>query len=404
MFARNLLWQAMMGLVLMFWIVTGPVAASSSTPPSTQAPTQAPIQSPVQSPAPTRAQVQVTEVVTGLASPWALAFLPDRSILITEKPGSLRMLSPDGELSEPIGGTPEVEFQGQGGLLEVAVSPNFAEDRFVYLSYAESDGKASGTAVGRGRLSDDARQLTDFTVLFQQKPKLSSGHHFGGRMVFGHDGMLYVTLGEHNQRSTAQDLDKHQGTIVRIHPDGSVPSDNPFVQQAGALPEIWSYGHRNPQGLALNPWTDELWEHEHGARGGDEINIIRRGLNYGWPLATHGINYSGFAIPEAQGELVAGTEPPLLWWKRSPAISGMAFYDNSRFPQWNQSLFIGALRDRALIRLTFDGNKVVAEERLLVDRGERVRDVRSGPDGYIYVLTEAPNGALLRLAPADATK
>lgn len=382
MFSACLPRKTMVGLVLAVLPLTVPMAA--------------------QSPAPTHAKVHVTEIASGLANPWALVFLPNGSMLITEQPGDLRMLGTDGVLSEPIEGVPDVETRGQGGLLEVALSPNFSDDRFVYLSYAESDGRTSGTAVGRGRLSDDARQLADFTVLFRQVPKLSTGHHFGGRMVFGPDGMLYVSLGESNQRPTAQDLDKHQGTIIRIHPDGTVPSDNPFVGQAGAHPEIWSYGHRNPQGLALNPWSGELWEHEHGPRGGDEINIIRPGLNYGWPLATHGINYSGFAIPEAEGETVDGTESPLLWWKRSPAISGMAFYDSSRFPRWNNSLFIGALRDRVLIRLTLDGDTVVAEERLLHERGDRIRDVRVGPDGFIYVLTDASKGALLRLHPADA--
>src|SRR5690554_1340035 len=393
MFARNLLWQAMTGLVLMFWIVTGPMAASSSTPPSTQAPIQSPVQSPVQSPAPTRAQVQVTEVVTGLASPWALAFLPDRSILITEKPGSLRMLSPDGELSEPIGGTPEVEFQGQGGLLEVAVSPHFADDRFVYLSYAESDGKASGTAVGRGRLSDDARQLTDFTVLFQQKPKLSSGHHFGGRMVFGHDGMLYVTLGEHNQRSTAQDLDKHQGTIVRIHPDGSVPSDNPFVQQAGALPEIWSYGHRNPQGLALDA-GGRLWLNEHGARGGDEVNLVAKGANYGWPVIAYGRHYSGLRIGE--GTAKPGMEQPVLYWDPSIAPSGMAIYTGDLLPDWRGQVFVGSLKFDYIARLA--GDPLSELEQIKGAQTDRVRDVRQAPDGSLWFISEG-QGTVYRIAP-----
>lgn len=355
-----------------------------------------------QAPPPGTADVTMTEVVTGLSRPWALAFLPDGSMLITEQPGRLRMLDTQGRLSDAIGGVPEVDARGQGGLLEVLPSPDFAHDRFIYLSYSELDGDLSGTAVGRGRLTQDAGHLEDFSVLFRQKPKLSTGHHFGGRMLFGQDGMLYVTLGENNQRPTAQDLDKHQGTIVRLMPDGTVPPDNPFVQHQGARPEIWTYGHRNPQGLAVNPWTGELWSHEHGPRGGDEVNIIRRGHNYGWPLATYGINYSGFAIPEAQGETLEGTEPPVLWWKKSPAISGMAFYDHSRFPQWEHSLFIGALAARTLIRLTLDGDRVVSEERLLHKSGERIRDVRMGPDGFIYVLTDASRGALLRLSPADS--
>lgn len=355
-----------------------------------------------ESPRPVQGAVRVTEVISGLEHPWALAFLPNGSMLITERPGRLRLLNTEGTLSEPIQGVPDVAARSQGGLLDVLLSPQFDNDRLVYLSYAESGGQASGTAVGRGRLSDDGRQLTDFTVIFRQQPKLSSGQHFGGRMVFGRDGLLYITLGENNRRPTAQDLDKHQGTVVRIHPDGRVPNDNPFMGQSNALPEIWTYGHRNPQGMAFNPWTGELWAHEHGPRGGDEINIIRRGLNYGWPLATYGINYNGLPIPEAQGTAVEGTEPPLLWWKKSPAVSGMAFYDHDRFPEWENSLFVGALASRRLLRLTLDGDRVVAEEHLLHERGDRIRDVRQGPDGYIYVLTDTAQGSLLRLEPADA--
>lgn len=353
-----------------------------------------------ESPRPVEGRVNVTEISSGLQHPWALAFLPDGSMLITERPGHLRLLDTSGRLSEPIQGVPDVAARSQGGLLEVLLSPAFENDRLVYLSYAESDGQSSGTAVGRARLSDDARQLTGFEVIFRQRPKLSSGQHFGGRMAFGQDGLLYIALGENNRRPTAQDLDKHQGTIVRIHPDGRVPDDNPFLNRADVLPEIWTYGHRNPQGLAFNPWTGELWSHEHGPRGGDEINIIRPGLNYGWPLATHGINYSGFAIPEAQGTAVEGTEPPLLWWRKSPAVSGMAFYEHDRFPEWKGSLFVGALASRRLLRLTLDGDRIVAEEHLLHDRGDRIRDVRQGPDGYIYVLTDTARGALLRLEPA----
>lgn len=355
-------------------------------------------------PEPTKAAVQVTELVSGLRNPWALAFLPDGQMLITEKSGNLRVLNAEGQLSEPLDGTPEVADKGQGGLLDVVLSPSFEQDRFVYLSYAESDGKHAGTVVGRGRLAKDLTSLEAFTPFFHQEPKLSTGHHFGNRMVFAPDGMLYVALGENNQRSSSQDLDKLQGKIARLHPDGAIPDDNPFVGHLEARPEIWSYGHRNPQGMALNPWSGQLWAHEHGPRGGDEVNLIKSGRNYGWPLATYGINYTGFAIPEAKGQVLSGTEPPLFWWKRSPAISGMAFYDADRFPQWQHSLFIGALRDKALIRLTLDGDTVVAEERLLQERNERIRDVRQGPDGYVYVLTDSSNGSLLRIAPIDSDK
>ena len=271
-------------------------------------------------------RITVEEVTGGLEHPWALAFLPDDAgMLVTERPGRLRIVGGDGQLSEPLDGVPEVYAQGQGGLLDVRLSPDFAQDRLVYLSYAEvGDGKA-GTSVGRGRLSDDLNELEDFTVIFRQQPKLSTGVHFGSRLVFDRDGYLFIALGENNQRPTAQDLDKLQGKLVRIHPDGKVPDDNPFIDTEGARPEIWSYGHRNQQGAALNPWSGELWTHEHGPRGGDEINIPKPGRNYGWPLATHGINYGGRPIPEAKGKTAADTEPPHYVWEKSPAISGIAF-------------------------------------------------------------------------------
>lgn len=350
---------------------------------------------------PPSAPARVTPVVGGLDHPWSMAFLPDGGILITERPGNLRLLRTPGGLSKPLAGVPKVAARGQGGLLDVALSPDFKNDRYVYLAYAEADGGKSGTAVGRGRLADDASGLEGFKVLFRQEPKLSSGQHFGSRLVFDGKGHLYIALGENNQRPTAQDLDKLQGKVVRLKLDGAVPADNPFVGKQGARPEIWSYGHRNPQGMALNPWTGELWENEHGPRGGDEINVVQPGKNYGWPLATYGINYSGLAIPEAKGETLPGMESPIYWWPKSPAISGMAFYDADRFPAWRNSLFIGALGNQNLIRLTVDGNRVVETERLLVDRKRRIRDVRQGPDGYVYVLTDASPGELLRVAPAE---
>ncbi len=353
-------------------------------------------------PEPASVAARVTAVVGGLNHPWAMAFLPEGGVLITERPGSLRLLRIPGGLSKPLAGVPKVAAQGQGGLLDVALSPDFAKDRYVYLSYAEAEGSKSGTAVGRGRLSADGAALEDFRVLFRQQPKLSSGLHYGSRLVFDGKGYLYISLGENNQRPTAQDLDKLQGKVVRLKADGSVPPDNPFVGQAGARPEIWSYGHRNPQGMALNPWSGQLWENEHGPRGGDEINLVQRGKNYGWPLATHGINYSGQPIPEAKGADLAGMQPPLYWWPKSPAISGMAFYDADRFAAWRNSVFIGALANQNLIRLTLDGDRVVAQEWLLTDRKQRIRDVRLGPDGYVYVLTDASPGELLRLAPADS--
>lgn len=343
-------------------------------------------------------RVSVEEIVIGLEYPWAVAFLPDAAgMLVTERPGRLRVVDADGQLSEPLDGVPDVYAQAQGGLLDVQLSPGFAQDRLVYLSYAEAgDGKA-GTAVGRGRLADDLSGLEGFTVIFRQQPKLSTGIHFGSRLVFDGNGHLFIALGENNQRPTAQDLDKLQGKLVRIHPDGKVPDDNPMLKTEGARPEIWSYGHRNQQGAALNPWSGELWTHEHGPRGGDEINIPQPGRNYGWPLATHGINYGGQPIPEAKGKTLNGTEPPHYVWERSPGISGMAFYDADRFPAWQHSLFIGALVDQSLIRLQLDGDKVTGDERLLKDLGARIRDVRLGPDGYLYLLTDSASGKLLRV-------
>ena len=345
-------------------------------------------------------ELQLTEVVGGLEHPWALAFLPDgQGSLVTERPGRLRWLDSEGRLSLPIAGVPAVYGRGQGGLLDVALSPQFASDRLVYLSYAEADdgGERAGTAVGRGRLAADMRTLENFQVIFRQQPKLSEGIHFGSRLAFDGQGHLFVSLGENNQRATAQELDKLQGKLVRLNADGSVPKDNPFVGKPRARAEIWSYGHRNPQGLALNPWSGQLWLHEHGPRGGDELNLSQKGLNYGWPRATHGVNYSLLPIPEAEGERVVGTEAPHHVWEKSPALSGMAFYSAERFPAWQHNLFVGALAQQALIRLQLDGDEVVHEERLLEDRNWRIRDVRQGPDGYLYLLTDAPDGKLLRL-------
>lgn len=345
--------------------------------------------------------VRATAIVEGLNHPWALAFLPEsQGILVTERVGNLRIVSPEGKLSAPLSGVPEVWAKGQGGLLDVVLSPSFQKDRLVYVSYAEGGGDKgeAGTAVGRARLSADLTRLTDFEVIFRQTPKLSTGNHFGSRLVFDRDGYLFIALGENNQRPTSQDLDKLQGKIVRIFPDGRVPEDNPFVGQKNVHPQIWSFGHRNQQGAALNPKTGALWTHEHGPKGGDEINIIKPGKNYGWPLATHGVNYSSLPIPEAQGKEVEGTVGPSHVWEKSPGISGMAFYDAPRFKAWQNSLFVGALADQQLIRLQLDGDKVVQEERLLGDLKARIRDVRQGPDGYLYVLTDDRDGALYKVS------
>ncbi|WP_207878167.1 PQQ-dependent sugar dehydrogenase [Pseudomonas sp. 32_A] len=346
----------------------------------------------------------VSTVADGLRNPWALAFLPGgKDMLVTERAGNLRVVNAEGKVGPPISGVPKVWAEGQGGLLDVVLSPEFAKDRTVYLSYAEegSDGKA-GTAVGRGQLSQDRARLENFNVIFRQQPKLSEGNHFGSRLVFDRDGYLFIALGENNQRPTAQDLDKLQGKIVRILPDGEVPRDNPFVGKDNVRPEIWSFGHRNQQGAALNPWTGKLWTHEHGPRGGDEINIPEPGKNYGWPVATHGINYSLLPIPEAKGKHVQGMVDPHHVWEKSPGISGMAFYDSPTFKAWGHNLFIGALATQELIRLQLDGDKVVHEERLLGELKSRIRDVRVGPDGYLYVLTDDKDGALLKVGLGDA--
>jgi glucose/arabinose dehydrogenase len=369
--------------VLLLSISTATQAAASQTYPSEHGP------------------LTVTPLVHNLEQPWALAFLPDdQGLLITERPGRLRLLDTQGRLSAPLAGVPLVWAQGQGGLLDVALSPAFAKDRLVYLSFAEGGGPngSAGSAVGRGQLSADRTRLDNFTVIFRQQPKLSVGNHFGVRLAFDRAGYLFIALGENNQRASAQDLDKLQGKVVRLFADGRIPPDNPFVGHAGARPEIWSYGHRNQQGAALNPWTGVLWTHEHGPRGGDEINIIQAGGNYGWPLATHGINYSGQPIPEARGTSLPGMLDPTKVWSVSPGISGMAFYTHEKNGPWAHNLFIGALKDQSLLRLQLEGNKVIHEERLLVPLKARIRDVREGPDGALYVLTDAQDGALLRIA------
>lgn len=355
------------------------------------------------------ADVQVQVLQDKLDHPWSVAFLPDnQTLLITERAGQLRSWQPGKGLSQPISGVPNVWAHRQGGLLDVVLAPDFAQSRRVWLSYttADAQGRAGGV-VGYGRLSEDNRQLSDFKVVLEQTPKLSSGANMGTRLAFDAQGFLFIAFGDNFSSLSAQQLDKLSGKIVRLTQNGDVPADNPFVQRKDARAEIWSYGMRNPQGLAFNPWTQQMWESEHGPRGGDEVNIPQKGKNYGWPLATYGIDYSGQKVPEAQGTHVAGTEQPQFWWKVSPAISGMAFYNSARFPQWKNSLFIGALKEKSLIRLRVNGEKVVEEQRLLGDRGERIRDVRQGPDGYLYVLTDEANGKLLKVGlaePASASR
>ena len=341
--------------------------------------------------------LEITPVAQGFEHPWGLAFLPDGRMLVTERPGRLRIVSSDGAVSAPVAGVPAVYSKGQGGLLDGALDPEFATDPWVYLSFSEPGEGGGGTAVARGRLADG--KLTDVAVIFRQEPKLDAGQHFGSRLVFDREKRLYVTSGDRGNWDNPQRLDKGQGKIFRINRDGSIPADNPFVGRDDAIPAIWSYGHRNAQGAALHPQTGALWQTEHGARGGDELNIPQAGRNYGWPVITLGINYNG--QPIGAGEKTAeGMEQPIHSWTPSIAPSGLAFYTADRFPAWKGSLFVGALAFQRVVRLTLDGDKVVGEEPLLVDFGERIRDVRQGPDGYLYLLTDDAKGKLLRVGLA----
>lgn len=347
--------------------------------------------------------IRVTTVAGGLDHPWAIAFLPTGGMLVTERPGTLRLVGADGRLSEPISGVPEVDARGQGGLLDVTIDPAFAENRLVYLSYAERGEGGNGTAVARGRLADDGTALEGVEVIFRQLPKVASRLHFGSRLVFDTEGHLYVTLGERSLarvRKQAQDLSSHLGKIVRINPDGSVPDDNPFVGKDGAKPEIYAYGVRNVQAAAINPQSGELWEIEHGPRGGDELNIVRPGANYGWPLVTLGVEYSGDPMPGAV-ESREGMVDAIYSWTPVIAPSGMVFYGGGAFPDWKGDLFVGGLGATALVRLDVDGDAVGGEERLLERLGLRIRDVAEGPDGAIYVATDEDDGAILRISPAD---
>jgi aldose sugar dehydrogenase len=330
--------------------------------------------------------------------------LPDDTWLVTEKEGNLLLIGPDGAPSEPISGAPEVDARGQGGLLDVALDPAFDENRLIYLSFAQPgpDGTNS-TAVFKARLSDDGTALEEGEVIFSQQPKLPSTAHYGSRLVFDNDGLLYVTLGERSDaefRGQAQDLDSHLGKVVRINTDGSVPEGNPFVDQAEALPEIFSYGNRNVQAAALNPETGVLWEIEHGPRGGDELNIIEAGNNYGWPLVTEGVEYSGDPINEGEATM-EGVTDAILTWTPVIAPSGMIFYQGNAFPDWQGDIFVGGLASTALVHVAVDGDTATEEARYLEDLGLRIRDVAEGSDGSIYVLTDEADGQILRISPAD---
>lgn len=364
---------------------------------------------PGQTRAPERKANVAFEVVTlaqPLENPWSVAFLPDGRMLVTERPGRLRVVRTDGMMSEPVTGLPPVEARGQGGLLDVVLDPGFASNHVIYWCFSEPQGEGvNNTAVARGRLVDEAPpRLEDVRVIYHQVPALRSALHFGCRLVFGRDGTLFVAQGERSiteGRMQAQRLDGLLGKIVRINPDGSIPRDNPFVGRDGARPEIWSLGHRNIQAAALHPVTGELWEVEHGTRGGDEINIARKGKDYGWPTIAYGIEYRGGPIT---GGITAqeGMEQPIYYWDPVIGPSGMAFYTGSLFPAWKGSLFIGGHATLDLVRLTLDGERIIGEERLLTDlqpKRERIRDVRQGPDGALYLLTDSQAGRLLKLVP-----
>ena len=347
----------------------------------------------------TAGQLDVQTFASGLVHPWALAFLGDGKLLVTERPGRMRIVSAAGQLSPPLKNVPDVWATGQGGLLDVITDKDFAQNRIIFFCYAERAGGGGRTAVARAKLNDASGRLDETKMIFRQEGPLSSGNHYGCRIVQAADGNLFVTLGEHySYRDEAQNLGNHLGKLIRITPDGAAPPDNPFVGRDGAKPQIWSYGHRNEQGLAINPATGELWEFEHGPRGGDEVNVIAKGKNYGWPVIGFGIDYSGARIHDATAK--DGMEQPAKYWVPSIAPSGAAFYTGKLFPKWNGSLFTGALSGKMLVRLSVNGHAVTGEERLLQNLYERIRDVRQGPDGALWLLTDNSAGRILRVTPA----
>jgi glucose/arabinose dehydrogenase len=345
-----------------------------------------------------QADFRVVTLAQGLDHPWGMAFLPGGGILITERSGRLRLFE-DGKLQpKAIPGSPEITARGQGGLLDVALHPDFAENRLVYLSYAGAGPGGAGTEVARARF--DGNALVDLEAIFRAEPKTPGGAHYGSRLAFDRQGRLYISLGDRrNYMQEAQNPANHLGSIIRLEDDGEIPGDNPFLGVEGARPEIFSYGHRNVQGLALNPASGEIWAHEHGPRGGDEVNILKAGANYGWPAITYGIDYSGAIISDKTE--ASGMEQPVVYWVPSIAPSGMTFYDGDLFPQWKGDLFVGALAGRHLRRLELEGDRVTGQEELLTGLRERIRDVRSGPDGYLYLLTDSRNGRLIRLEPTE---
>ncbi len=341
---------------------------------------------------------RIVQVATGLDKPWGMAWLPDGRMLVTEKSGRLRLIGADGDLDpKPIGGTPKVFARGQGGLLDVTLHPDYKRTGWIYLSYSAPGSGGASTAVMRARLS--GRQLADQQVIFEADKKSGGGRHFGSRIRFGPDGLLYVTTGERGQESRAQDLGDAQGKVLRLRDDGSIPKDNPFVGEEGARPEIFTYGNRNPQGLAIQPGSGLVWTHEHGPQGGDEINILRAGANYGWPKVTYGEEYGGGKI--GVGTAAPGVEQPVLYWTPSIAPSGMEFYDGDAFPQWKGDLFAGSLKFGHLVRVDVEGTSVRGQEVLFKREIGRVRDVRQGPDGLLYLLNDDRKGGVFRIEPVN---
>ncbi len=375
----------------MKWLIAGAVVAVTAATAASAAP---------QTYSSSAGNLTVETIASGLANPWSLAFLPDGRLVVTEKPGRMRIVGKDGKLSPAIAGVPQVSARGQGGLHDVALDRDYAQSSTIYFCFAEPANGGARTSLARAKLVDGTTpRLDDVKVIFRQEGPLSGGLHFGCRIAQAPDGNLFLTMGEHGtHRNEAQNLANHLGKIVRVRPDGTVPPDNPFVGRAGARPEIWSYGHRNAQGAAIHPQSGKLWEHEHGPRGGDEVNIPEAGKNYGWPVIGYGIDYSGAKIHETTQK--AGMEQPIKYWVPSIAPSGMAFYTGDVFPAWRGNLFVGALAGQILVRLELRGDTVGTEERLLQQLNERIRDVRAGPDGALWLATDNSAGRILRVAPA----
>ena len=335
--------------------------------------------------------IKVEELAVGLKNPWSIAFMENGDALLTERAGGLRKLSKAGELGQEITGLPKAAVIGQGGLLGVTLHPDFAKNQWVYVCLSVADGDTRGSEVHRGKLVGNT--LENVTQIFVAQPKVDSAHHFGCRLVFDNDKKLFISLGDRARKEEAQSSDNHIGVVVRVNDDGSVPADNPFLN--GKAPEVFSYGHRNVQGMTLHPTNGQIWTHEHGPKGGDEVNILAKGDNYGWPTITYGVNYNGTEITDKTA--MEGMRQPLTYWDPSIAPSGMTFYTGDEFPEWKGNLLVGSLKFRYLNRITMDGEKVIAQEELLKDRNERVRDVKQAPDGSIYVLTDDVNGKVLRL-------